>query len=278
VLDSLTLPNAAIAGFPVEVLKAGLAKPQLESEVALPTWINYSAAWFMTDPQRSASYVPAHLGPDFRDVSLLLDVQMAGLQGDWTRLDRVVREMRTEMGDDNRRVQSIVAFWGSVRGHYAAAAKALALAEPIPDISPPPGLGGDTHWGLMETAQVRIYRGTGHAEMARQFARERLDQLREEWRAADKKCEWMGWMQAPMRYASLAANEGLKEEAVRALQAAMRCGELPYGFFPQLPWFRELEGYAPYDELLRERARRVEGIRNELLQLEGNGNNVARRQ
>ena len=278
VLDSLTLPNAAIAAFPVEVLKAGLAKPQSESDVALPTWINYSAAWFMTDPQRSASYVPAHLGPAFKDVPLVLDAQVAGLQGDWTRLDRLLREMRTEWGEDNRRVQSIVAFWGSVRGHYADAAKALALAEPIPEISPPPGLGGDAHWGLMETAQVRIYRGTGRAEMARRFARERLDQLREEWRAADKKCDWTGWMQAPMRYASLAANEGLKEEAVRALQAAMRCGELPYGFFPQLPWFRSLEGYAPYDELLRERARRIERIRTELLQLEANNNSVARRQ
>jgi hypothetical protein len=186
--------------------------------------------------------------------------------------------MRTEWGEDNRRVQSVVAFWDSVRGHYADAAKALALAEPIPEISPPPGLGGDAYWGLMETAQVRIYRGTGRAEMARRFARERLDQLREEWRAADKKCDWLGWMQAPMRYASLAANEGFKDEAVRALQAAMRCGELPYGFFPQLPWFRSLEGYAPYDELLRERARRIERIRNELLQLEVNVSSVARRQ
>ena len=278
VLDSLTLPNAAIAGFPVEVLKAGLAKPQSEVDVALPTWINYSAAWFVTDPQRSASYVPAHPGPGFKDVPFILDSQVAGLQGDWTRLDRVLQQMRTEMGEDNRRVQSIVAFWGSVRGHYADAAKALALAEPIPEISPPPALGGDAHWGLMETAQVRIYRGTGRTEMAQRFARERLHQLREEWRAADKKCDWTGWMQAPMRYASLAANEGLKEEAVRALQAAMRCGDMPFGFWPQLPWFRSLEGYAPYDELLRERARRTERIRNELLQLEVTDNSVARRQ
>jgi hypothetical protein len=111
VLDSLTLPNATIAGFPVEVLKAGLAKPQSESDVALPTWINYSAAWFVTDPQRSASYVPAHLGPVFKHVPLMLESQVAGLQGDWTRLDRVLRQMRTEMGEDNRTVQSIVAFW-----------------------------------------------------------------------------------------------------------------------------------------------------------------------
>ena len=96
-----------------------------------------SAAWYVTEPQRSASYVPGHLGSDFKDVPLMLDSQVAGLQGDWTRLDQVLRDMRTEMGEDNRRVQSIVAFWGSVRGHYADAAKALALAEPIPNIRPP---------------------------------------------------------------------------------------------------------------------------------------------
>ena len=278
VLDSLTLPSAAIAGFPVECFKAGLAKPQSESDVALPTWINYTVAWWVVDPQRAASYVPAHLGANFKDVRVRVDVQVAGLQGDWPRLDRALRQMRTEMGEDNPRVQSIVAFWGSVRGHYAEAAKALALAEPIPENQAPPGLGHDAWWGLMETAQVRIYRGSGRAEMARRFASERLDRLREEWRTADKKCDWVGWMQAPMRYASLAANEGLKEEAVRALQAAMRCGELPFGFFPQLPWFRSLEGYAPYDELLRERARRIERIRTELLQLEANSNSVVRRQ
>ena len=243
----------------------------------MPAWFYYSVAWWVVDPHRAGSDVPAHLGANFKELRPLVDVQVAGLQGDWPRLDRLLRVMRTEMGEDNRRVHSIVAFWGSVRGHYAEAAKALALAEPIPEIEAPPGLGHDAWWGLMETAQVRIYRGTGRADMARRFASERLDRLREEWRTADKKCDWVGWMQAPMRYASLAANEGFKEEAVRALQAAMRCGELPYGFFPQLPWFRSLEGYAPYDELLRERARRIERIRTELLQLEAKGNSVARR-
>ena len=73
-----------------------------------------------------------------------------------------------------------------------------------------------------------------------------------------------------MRYAGVAANEGLKDEAVDALRGAMRCADLPYGFRPQLPWFQSLEGYAPYDELLRERERRVERIRTEMLRLEAN--------
>jgi hypothetical protein len=80
-----------------------------------------------------------------------------------------------------------------------------------------------------------------------------------------------------VRYASLAANEGLQAEAVRALRAAMRCADLPYGFWPQLPWFRSLEGYAPYDELLRERERRVARLRTELLALEASDSKTAAR-
>jgi len=73
-----------------------------------------------------------------------------------------------------------------------------------------------------------------------------------------------GWM----RHASLAANEGLREETVDALRGAQRCGELPPGFMPQLPWFRALDGYAPYEALKREREKRIERIRPELLRIE----------
>ena len=77
-------------------------------------------------------------------------------------------------------------------------------------------------------------------------------------------CQWEGWM----RFASLAANEGQRAEAADALKGAMSCGDLPYGFQPQLPWFRSMKGYAPYDALLRERERRIEKIRAELISLE----------
>jgi hypothetical protein len=71
-----------------------------------------------------------------------------------------------------------------------------------------------------------------------------------------------------MRFAALAANEGLKVEAVTALKDAMRCGDLPFSFQPELPWFRSLEGYPPYDELVRERDRRITAIRAEMSRLE----------
>jgi hypothetical protein len=49
---------------------------------------------------------------------------------------------------------------------------------------------------------------------------------------------------------------------------AQRCGELPPGFMPQLPWFRALDGYASYEALKREREARIARIRPELERIE----------
>jgi len=129
-------------------------------------------------------------------------------------------------------------------------------------------MGGDKSWGQMETAKIRILRGTSHAAEADRLATQLLAQARATWNKSVSKCEWEGFMEEPLRYAALAANEGHKDEAVRALQTAMRCGDLPFGFWPQLPWFKSLEGYAPYEALLKERAARIERVRAELTKLE----------
>jgi len=130
--------------------------------------------------------------------------------------------------------------------------------------------GGDAAFGLMETVQVRIYRATGRHEDAARVAADTLARLRAAAKAVADSCSWDRMVMEPswVRLASLAANEGLRDEAVDALRNAMRCGDLPAAFQPQLPWFRALEGYPPYDELLRERARRIERTRAELLALE----------
>ena len=160
-----------------------------------------------------------------------------------------------------------MAFWLEVQGRYEEAATSLALAEPAPDEPGiPPLLSGTRDWGfgLRDTAKVRILRGTGRVQEAARLAKELLDGLRAERREARSNCQWDGWLP----YASLAASEGLKDEAVSALEVAMRCGELPYAFQPQLPWFRSLEGYRPYEELLRERERRIGKSRADLLRYE----------
>jgi hypothetical protein len=48
----------------------------------------------------------------------------------------------------------------------------------------------------------------------------------------------------------------------------MRCGDLPPAFQPQLPWFRQLDGYPSYEAVKRERERRIERIRAELIMIE----------
>ena len=39
-------------------------------------------------------------------------------------------------------------------------------------------------------------------------------------------------------------------------------------FYPQLPWFKSLEGYPAYDRLMAERRRRIDKAHAEMLQLE----------
>jgi len=130
-------------------------------------------------------------------------------------------------------------------------------------------MGIDALYGLFETAEVRILRATGREAEADRRAAELLEQLRTIRKAVGDGCvhegrRYDGWM----RHASLAANEGLREETVDALRGAQRCGELPPGFMPQLPWFRALDGYAPYEALKREREKRIERIRPELERIE----------
>ena len=70
--------------------------------------------------------------------------------------------------------------------------------------------------------------------------------------------------------AALAANEGLRDEAVAALTGLFEQYPLVDFFYPQLPWFSSLEGHSGYDLLMAERARRIDKARAEMLQLESN--------
>ena len=269
--DSLNFVGIATTqfGYPVETMKIALAKRRLNIPEVAGAWIFEFRAWLPVDLDRAAAALPrvdAHSTRDFpRMIRLYSEAEVAGLRGDWVELDRLFGQLKALVGDKDPSVRSTMAFWLAVQGRYDEAAESLALVGPLPDTTLPPRLGGDTTLGLLEPAVLRIHRATGRdKEAGRLRERARSKRLRTDRRAAGTGCDWDGWM----RYASLAANEGLKDEAVDALRGAMRCGDLPYGFRPQLPWFRSLEGYAPYDELLRERGRRVEKIRAQLLQLE----------
>jgi hypothetical protein len=102
---------------------------------------------------------------------------------------------------------------------------------------------------------LRTYRATGRGTEASTLAQEYLTRLRED-------------PLSKLDLAALAANEGLKDEAIEALTALFDQYPLVNLFHPQLPWFRSLEGHAAYDRLLAERRRRIDKAHAEMLQLE----------
>jgi len=63
-------------------------------------------------------------------------------------------------------------------------------------------------YGLVAPVIVRVYRETGREQEAAHPARQRLELLRSERKSPGRRREW----DERLRYASLAANEGLREE------------------------------------------------------------------
>ena len=271
----LLLPGAVIPGFPAALLQAGVAAAERDAQDDAPYWIYKFRAWQPVDLNRARLSLPAapgvRTGVDLTSARAHFEMEVAGLQGDWTRLDRLFAERKTPAGEVDALTLSVMAFWLAAQGRFEEASQSLARAGPIPAYRRPAVLGADRSWGLMETVMVRIYRKTGRRPEADRLAAEALRRMRPGPNDGDEACTWKIWEAGPVAYASLAAQEGLRDEAVRALRLAMRCGDLPFGFWPQLPWFRELEGYAPYGELLRERERRVARLRAELVALDPRG-------
>jgi hypothetical protein len=108
-------------------------------------------------------------------------------------------------------------------------------------------------------AMLRIYRATGRGAEANALAQEYLTKLRQDKNPFSR-----------LDLAALAANEGLKDEAVDALSTLLEQYPLVDFFSPRLPWFRSLEGHPGYDQLIAERSRRIDKARAEMLQLEAN--------
>ena len=274
-LDRFTMPELALPGFPVQVMKAAALKHRTPAEANLPPWVNRYRAWIAVDPGRARAALPASTEylrlerVDMEAIRLFIEADIAGALGDWATVDRALERLRGRNWYDPTRVHSVAAFWLSVQDRYEEAAVALAEAGPVPEQVVPPAMGIDARYGLFETAQLRILRATGREAEADRLAAGLLEQLRETRKVVGAGCthegqRYDGWM----RHASLAAGEGLRDEAVDALAGAQRCGELPPGFMPQLPWFRAMDGYAPYEALKREREARIARVRPELERIE----------
>ena len=261
--------EAFLAGQPVTAMKLALAVARGAGPSVLPTWITRARAWTMVDLARAQRELAnAKLGttpsgvPEKR-LLLWLRLDVAGLTGDYAEVHTLLAELEAELGQHDQSLNACRAFWLVVQDRAGEAAAALELAEPIPDSDLPYRLGGSVEWGQMLPAQLRIYRATGRVSEATALVEQHLGRLRKTLRDPSEVDEkpWSA-------LAGIAANEGLREEAVEALREAMKRAPLPFDFRPELPWFRSLEGYPPYDEILRERARRIAGIRAEMDRLE----------
>ena len=275
-LDRITLPDLSLMGFPVEVAEAAVIKARSPAPQNLPVWINLSRAWLPVDPVRAATFIPAEASfrrpqtvrpVDMEAIRLFVDADLAGLAGDWPRLERRWAELDARPGVSPERLAGVRAFWFAVLGRDDEAAHWLARAEPVPDVWLPPVMGSSNDYGLMDTMRLHILRATGRGEEASREAQARLAVLREQRAALGEGCGepvFSGWISL----AGIAAVEGLRDEAVDALTGAQRCGDLPPGFNPAWPWFRGLDGYSPYEALKTERLTRIERVRAELLRVE----------
>ena len=184
--------------------------------------------------------------------------EIAGLSSDFTILERYQDvQLHSDVQLQSKDADCIpeMAFWLAVQERYAEAAARLDRCDPVPEAlisALGAGLGGGSQ---LLPAMLRIYRATGRGTEANTLAQEQLTQLRED-------------PLSRLDLAALAANEGLKDEAVDALTALFDQYPLVNLFYPQLPWFKRLEGYPAYDRLLAERRRRIDKAHAEMLQLE----------
>ena len=267
-LDSSSI-EAFLAGQPVTAMKMALAVERGAGPKNLPTWITRSRAWSMVDLEVAERVIQSPVFGTARPIipdehlRLWFMMDIAGLRGDQERFAAALAELEAAYGPTHAGLNASKAFWLSVQGRLEEAAGALALAEPIPDSEVPYRMGGSVDWGQMLPAQLRIYRATGREREAQELAASHFERLRkllaEPGPAAEKP--WPA-------LAGLAASEGRREEAVAALREAMAQSPVPFDFWPQLPWFTSLQGYPPYDEILRERARRAAEARTELERLD----------
>jgi serine/threonine-protein kinase len=187
------------------------------------------------------------------------EIMAAGLSGDSARLDRALATPeRDSVAPHFRYVMD--AYWLAAQQRDADAADALAKAG---DFEGRNGgvFGSALNIGALP-AVAHIYRVTGRAHeadelIARFRAQSRKDALPE---TADPSPN--------MLLVELAVAAGDRREAVRQLRELMQRLPLPDRFFPELPWYRGLEGEPGYDELVAELRLRRTNFRAEMAALD----------
>ena len=185
--------------------------------------------------------------------------EIAGLQGRYAAAREDFEDSSATRPWNTEAIGRSTAFWLAVQGRYTEANDLLPKLDTLPDFAVG-GLGCSLIGGQLLPAVLRIYRATGRTHEAEVLAAKYLDVLR---RSAKVDVVDDG-----LNLAALAANEGMRDEAVATLQRLFERQPLVDFFHPELPWFKSLEGYPPYDRLMAERKRRVESARAEMIRMD----------
>jgi tetratricopeptide (TPR) repeat protein len=183
------------------------------------------------------------------------EIVAAGLHGDAARLDRALAiPERSGLAPYFRYMMD--AYWLAAQGRDAEAADALARAG---DFEGKRGgvFGSALNIGALPSV-VHIYRVTGREGEAKELiARFRYQlQLEPEPARAD--------VSRQVLLAEIAIASGERAQAVRFLREAMQQVSIPDRFFPELPWYRSLEGEPGYHELVTEFRSRQATLRAEM--------------
>jgi hypothetical protein len=271
--DPNSLRRFAIAAgpsFPLDAWEIVVATRRA-SALSVPSFIEQVGPlglWMYVDPQ----YIVDHGEPlvDERAIApsrnwlLSTLVTAHGILGHEQRVRELLALASGNTTYDEKLLRRIEPFWLSVFGRHDEAARLFDAQSYERENEGIPYRLGTSHESQALPALLRTYRATGRAQEADALAQKYMARYRAQQPRDPATEPYDLWI----RDAALAANEGLRDEAVKYLRHAMNWYETPMGFVPSLPWFRSLEGHPGYDALHRELEQRVAKARKRMLELD----------
>ena len=187
-----------------------------------------------------------------------LEIRAAGLKGDFKRLDEVLAI--PERSQLTRRRYVVDAYWNVVQGRLEEASVALSKAG---DFEPFDGgfMGTSLIMGALP-AVMSIYQADGREHEAQALLARFQERLRKK---LGKRTPDAG---QNVLLAEVAIAAGQRAKAVRHLREAMKQVPVPDRFYPELPWFKSLEGEPGYAQVVQELEKRRAAIRAQIAALD----------
>ena len=260
-VDGLVLIGVRATGeFPLEAYRASLAIERAgDHTMALLASVEALTALGQYD-ESIARIETVMAAPGVERLSVMPSALSAvGLKGDFEHLEELLNDPARAHAIPSYRYASD-AFWYSVQGRYADASNSLAKAGSVHAGGGGP-MGSSLELGALP-ALVRLYLAEGREADAQDLTRKFHDWFRTERKGVP------GQAADNVLLAGSAIVSGERAAAVRYLEAAMKQVPIPFLFYPQLPWFKSLEGEPGYAEVVAELERRRADILAEITALE----------